>query len=217
MISEAWYYSKGDERRGPITTDELKRLGKSGELRPSDLVWTAKFTEWRRADAVPGLMAIIQPNGSIPPIPAAGQTSGLTPTKPSAAEYWISCDMGAKIVLTSSFIAVGSLFLKWVDLGIASFDGFQQQAFLLFIPLAYPVLWVLRKRRINRAISLACVGLSAVMTFAYISSKQIIILDKEVNAAGAGPVVFLLCCIAVGAGVWRYRPEPLTDTTLPPP
>jgi len=49
-----WFYSKGegDNRRGPFTADELKRLAASGELRPDDRVWKRGRRKWVAARKV---------------------------------------------------------------------------------------------------------------------------------------------------------------------
>jgi len=50
-----WYYAKGNDKHGPVGTDELQQLAVSGQLLPSDLVWRKGTKEWRRAETVEGL------------------------------------------------------------------------------------------------------------------------------------------------------------------
>ncbi|MHC4444842.1 MAG: DUF4339 domain-containing protein [Planctomycetota bacterium] len=34
-----WYYHKNNQQMGPISSQELKQLAQTGELKPTDLVW----------------------------------------------------------------------------------------------------------------------------------------------------------------------------------
>lgn len=36
-----WYYEKGDEKQGPVSIRELRKLLNSGRLKPADHVWKA--------------------------------------------------------------------------------------------------------------------------------------------------------------------------------
>lgn len=50
-----WYYTKDDERQGPVSADELKRLAEAGELQPDDLIWKDGMEDWRPASQLKGL------------------------------------------------------------------------------------------------------------------------------------------------------------------
>jgi hypothetical protein len=54
-MSQEWHYAKDGQRHGPITTRQLKELAASGDLRPTDLVWTDGRDEWKPASVVMGL------------------------------------------------------------------------------------------------------------------------------------------------------------------
>lgn len=47
-----WFYSEGDERRGPVTEEELKRLATDGKLQKTDLVWKDGMKDWVEARTV---------------------------------------------------------------------------------------------------------------------------------------------------------------------
>jgi GYF domain 2 len=71
-MSQNWYYAKGDQRQGPVTSDQLRALAKSGALNPTDLVWTEGMTDWEKASSVTGLIPAPQnvppPLKSTPPV-----------------------------------------------------------------------------------------------------------------------------------------------------
>jgi GYF domain 2 len=70
-IATEWYYSRGDDRLGPVSDDALKRLAEVGQLRPSDLVWSEGDPDWKPAAEVPGLFDDL-PTGEDAPQPEGG-------------------------------------------------------------------------------------------------------------------------------------------------
>ena len=51
-MSVDWYYSVGDHRQGPVTEDALRRMAKSGTLKPTDLVWCEGMAGWVEANTL---------------------------------------------------------------------------------------------------------------------------------------------------------------------
>jgi hypothetical protein len=81
-MAQEWYYAKDGTKHGPITVQQLKELAASGELRPSDLVWTQGQDEWKPANAVKGLLPEsnkIEP----PPVPKATHSEPATTSGPT--------------------------------------------------------------------------------------------------------------------------------------
>jgi len=69
-----WYYAKGGQQQGPVTSEELIALLKSGGLDPNnDLVWNPAMPDWRPASQVPELSAAA-------PISAYGEQPFAYPT-----------------------------------------------------------------------------------------------------------------------------------------
>ena len=71
-MSDKWYYSTGNQRLGPVTEDEIKRLVVSGQVQPNDLVWKEGMAQWTKAHDVAGLnsppaLSLSEP----PPLPQA--------------------------------------------------------------------------------------------------------------------------------------------------
>src|SRR5205823_4464505 len=61
-----YYYADGDVQRGPFPLADLARHG----LRADTLVWREGMPDWRRADAVPEVWAVVSPP------PAGGAFAG---------------------------------------------------------------------------------------------------------------------------------------------
>lgn len=77
-----WYYAKGAERFGPLSSAEIRQLAEEGVISQTDLVWADGMDEWKPARTVKGLF----PNDAVklapPPLPPSSQKS-TTVTKPS--------------------------------------------------------------------------------------------------------------------------------------
>jgi hypothetical protein len=79
MTEIQWYYARDDQRFGPVSTVELKRLADRGQLAPGDLVWREGMADWTEAAHVKGLFHAAPPE----PPPAAAASAAAVP--PAAA------------------------------------------------------------------------------------------------------------------------------------
>src|SRR5438067_9566014 len=52
-----WYYTTNRQQRGPVSLAELQQLANQGLLRPTDLVWNDRMSNWLRASSQKGLFA----------------------------------------------------------------------------------------------------------------------------------------------------------------
>ena len=64
-----WHYGQGADAVGPVSWTSLRNAARSGEVRPSTLVWAKGFDEWRPASEIDGLIET-DPDAP-PPIPRA--------------------------------------------------------------------------------------------------------------------------------------------------
>lgn len=109
--------------------------------------------------------------------------------------------LGKKIILITTVIALISLFLPWVELGILSASGFQQGGYLFSIAFIYPVYCVLKNTYINKVGGLVCGIVALIASIAYISSKSDEIFGTAINVAGSGAYLFLISTIGLIIGV----------------
>jgi S1-C subfamily serine protease len=58
----SWYYSVGSERRGPLSTAEMKALLESEQVNSGDLVWREGLREWVAISTVPELTSVYSPD-----------------------------------------------------------------------------------------------------------------------------------------------------------
>lgn len=66
--SEEWYYAKGDQKFGPVSSITIKNMATSGQLSPNDLVWKETMSQWTEAKNIEGLFPYVNPRLS-PPLP----------------------------------------------------------------------------------------------------------------------------------------------------
>jgi hypothetical protein len=83
-----WYYARDNRQEGPVGVEVLRRMLASGELRPTDLVWTSGMAEWKEARGVAELAPtrveaerVVPPGPGFPPPPSWGSTHA-PPTPP---------------------------------------------------------------------------------------------------------------------------------------
>jgi len=67
-MPDEWHYSKGDQRLGPISTDELKAMASDGRLSPDDMIWKKGMPEWAPASSAKGLFPA---DAGPPPLPSS--------------------------------------------------------------------------------------------------------------------------------------------------
>jgi hypothetical protein len=83
-MASQWYYMDQGQRRGPLSSVQLKELADSGRLQPTDLLWKEGLAKWEAAGNVKGLFATATPP-PLPLQPPAAHTSDLPPPLPPFA------------------------------------------------------------------------------------------------------------------------------------
>lgn len=118
---------------------------------------------------------------------------------------WHNWNSGGKTVFIASCVAIVSMFISWVDVGIASQNGLMQGTFLFLGLWIYPALMLISNKSINIGWGLACSITSLVVTLSYIGSKSVDFFGKTVNVASTGAWLFLFASIALIVGVVKYN------------
>ncbi|KGR78760.1 hypothetical protein [Ureibacillus manganicus] len=110
--------------------------------------------------------------------------------------------LSKKVIIGSFLLAIISLFLKWVDLGIVSVDGFQQQGWLFLLIFIYPLISTYQGKPVNKigGYVLSLIGILGVILF--IMSKTETFFGVTVNAASTGMYVMLISFVGLAAGVF---------------
>jgi hypothetical protein len=119
---------------------------------------------------------------------------------------WQNWNIGGRVIFVATCVATASIFMTWVDIGIASQSGISEGTFLFLVLWVYPVIMLFKNKNINWILGLACSGCSVVFTLIYISSKFLDFFGETENAAAYGAYLFLLASVVFIFGVVIYRP-----------
>lgn len=125
---------------------------------------------------------------------------------------WKNWNIGAKVIFVTACLSTLSMFMKWVDVGIASQTGLSQGAFLFLALYAYPVLMIFKNKSISRLWGLICAIVAVACVLGYINSKSIELFGQTGNAAATGAYLFLLASVGLIVGIVKYSP-PIPITT----
>ena len=118
---------------------------------------------------------------------------------------WSNWGVGGKIIFLSTCTAAVSFLLPWVDIGFVSRNGITQGSVLIGLLFIYPILNLLKNKKINKVLGILCGALSALITIAYISSKSIELFGETRNVSSFGAHLFLLASLALIIGVMKYN------------
>jgi len=105
-MPEQWHYSKGDQRLGPVTTEELKAMAGDGRLSPDDMIWKKGMPEWAPASSAKGLFLVDDGPPPLPPGPAEKPIS-RTRRSQSRQPQGSGLPTWAKVAGVAAAIAVG--------------------------------------------------------------------------------------------------------------
>jgi len=131
---------------------------------------------------------------------------------------WKNWSIGGKIIFVSICVSAVSMFMKWVDIGIASQSGLSQGTFLFLGLYIYPFIMLFKNNPIKRSWGLICSSTAVALALWYISSKSVEMFGQTINAAASGAWLFLLSSIALIVGIIKYTPygEEVRDKNTEP-
>lgn len=98
--------------------------------------------------------------------------------------------------LAGAIIAVLSLFMTWVDVGIAKANGFQQQGYFWILTFVYPTIQIIRKQNYNKIAAIVPLVLGVLSMIYFISTKNTTVYGIKLHCARAGMYI-MTCAIIV--------------------
>jgi hypothetical protein len=107
MADRQWYYSRGGQQQGPVNTPQLKQLLSSGQLQPTDLVWTDQMDNWAPANSVKGLFT--GDGGVADPHAAEDASVESAGTEAAGVQYAQQFSAATQLAGTASREAAGAL------------------------------------------------------------------------------------------------------------
>lgn len=216
-MAHEWHYSRDGEKHGPVSSTELKELVKRGGLSRDDLVWREGMRDWKPASSVTGLFEE-KSSGSPPPLPS--ESLPAEPLKAGVSDdeeiplvvagnsfqfRWAEWNLGGKVIFVSACVALLSMFMKWVDLGIVSANGFSQGAVLFLGFFVYPVFKLFRHEPIHLYGGIGCAVGGILLAIGYMSQRTVTILGRSASLFGTGALFFFIACAGLAFGVYKYQ------------
>jgi hypothetical protein len=168
-LAQEWYYAKGDQKQGPITSEQFRGLAMSGALKPTDLVWTEGMTDWIEASAVQSWISASK--RVQPPLKAT------TPGKPSLP---VTVDVDDAIAGFIESTPQQPWYCHWAFLSLTTLFCFPATLILVWSKSTYP-------KRAKWAWTGAC-GLMWLVLAASNASDKKGAGDKQANVADAPTV-----------------------------
>ncbi|WEK54724.1 MAG: hypothetical protein P0Y55_01195 [Candidatus Cohnella colombiensis] len=115
-----------------------------------------------------------------------------------------SWNLGGKSIFISACLAIVSLFFNWVEFSFISQNGIEQDAYLFLAVFIYPVLVLLQEKPLNQIIGYICAVIGVICGIAYINAKSTTLFGTTINASGTGPYIFIVACILLAFGTYKY-------------
>lgn len=119
---------------------------------------------------------------------------------------WSKLNIGGKIIVISTIIAIISIFMPWIDTTLSTSSGWQQLAFVLLGFYVYPVLQTLNNKPLSLAWGSASSICAAVSAVAFMEWKTIPFEGVDLCFAGQGTYLFFVASVFLFAGVLKYKP-----------
>lgn len=125
---------------------------------------------------------------------------------------WSNINIGGKIILISTVIAVISIFMPWIDTTISTSNGWQQLAFVLLAFYVYPVLQVINNKALSLIWGSASSISAAVAAVAFMEWKTIPFEGVDLCFAGQGTYLFFAVSVFLFVGVLKYKPSEVAES-----
>ncbi|SFC50963.1 hypothetical protein [Clostridium uliginosum] len=109
--------------------------------------------------------------------------------------------LGQKLILIGGIISIVSLFLPWVDAGILSVNGFQQQGYIVLLAFIYPVIIILNNKVLNIKGGIASLAVGIIFMFSLIKSKNTNVFGTSVNLSASGMYIMIVGLIVSIVGI----------------
>ena len=120
---------------------------------------------------------------------------------------WKNWNVGGKIIFITTCVSVFSMFLKWIDIGIKSETGFEQEAFFLLALYIYPNIMLFKNQKIKRTLGLSFAIINIILCIWYYQSNALLIFGTEVNTTATGAYIYYISSIIFLIGILKYLPH----------
>ena len=100
-----------------------------------------------------------------------------------------------KVYIVFFIAGIMSLFMDWVKLDSISYNGFQQQGWVILIPLAFILFTKLTGKLYSRGFNLVLSSIVCLLTIFFLFDKTVYINNESYNLAALGLHIMVTCTI----------------------
>lgn len=100
-----------------------------------------------------------------------------------------------KVYIVFFIAGIMSLFMDWVKLDSISYNGFQQQGWVILIPLAFILFTKLTGKLYSRGFNLVLSSVVCLLTIFFLFDKTVYINNESYNLAALGLHIMVTCTI----------------------
>jgi len=113
---------------------------------------------------------------------------------------------GEIIILASFLIAIISLFMPWIEMGVISASGWSCRGYVFLLPFVYPVIGVFNAKVFNKIAGVICGLIALIVSIWYIADKHYNddFFGKG-NASAIGLYLFAATTIGLIIGAIKYK------------
>ncbi|MBL9169003.1 MAG: DUF4339 domain-containing protein [Verrucomicrobiales bacterium] len=182
-----WYYSEGQERKGPVSDEEFQRLVQQGVIKSQTLVWNESMADWKpygpSAPPAPLTMAASAPSDAVV---CAGCGGSFTPNAVVSVSGGLFC------------AACKPLALQRLQEGVSSSTGAEE----------------VRKQYLKHEASVKSVGVLYLLGGILLTGMSLVTLGTGIAGGGVLEAVFVTALLLllgaaqlfVGSALRRLRP-----------
>jgi len=113
----AWYYTSGEEQRGPVSLLELRRMVSQGVVAPTDLAWKDGMPDWTAVGAVPELQVTSPSREVMTPAPLGANQATHSSAKNKVEDRPLTTPGTHKQrrgIMIAASLGIIATFLPWV-------------------------------------------------------------------------------------------------------
>lgn len=113
-------------------------------------------------------------------------------------------NLGGKLIFISSILAIGSVFMTWIDIDGVEISGLQQKGYIFLVFYVYPMYQLLKNEPMHKIGGKASSLLAIALGASLLGSISMDDAGNTINAGGIGLYIYITASIILNIGTIRY-------------
>lgn len=120
-------------------------------------------------------------------------------------EKFKKLNIGGKLILISTLVAILSLFFNWINLKGLSIRGYNQSAYIFLLLFIYPLYIVIFNKKMDNFTAYVFGIFANVVGIGYIGIINRTFLESEFISFGLGIYIYLASTFLLLFGIFNYK------------